>query len=207
MKILDLEQQTKEWEEARLEKVSGTRLAAALGSPLKREGLINELISERLTGERKEVYQNGAMLLGTEAEPHAADEYEIETGEITEQVGLCISDKYDWLVCSPDRLVRRDGTYVKAVEIKSPNPSTAIRYIRDNEIPKEYEAQIMNYFLVNEDLEELDFVVYSPKIANQYRLWIKNIKREDLDLEKAEKKLLAFREEWLEALRELNLEF
>ena len=207
MKILNkIEQNTPEWHEARLEKVSGTRIDDAIGTPLKQDVLINELIAELLTGEQKELVQSMAMKLGSEAEEFAIEEYEREYGVITEKVGLCVSDDFDWLVNSPDRLVKnKKGIYTKAVEVKSPNPETAIKYIRKNAIPKEYLAQVYGYFLVNEDLKELDFVVYSPKFQNQYRLWVKTVKRSDLDLEEVRDKLIKFREKWVQALKELNL--
>lgn len=207
MVILNVDQGSDEWRQERLCKISGTRLGDAIGTSVKQETLINELVAEFLTDEPKEVIASKAMQLGTEAEEYAVHEYEIITGELTEKVGICVS-KYEWLINSPDRLIRRDGKFKKAVEIKSPNPETAVRYIRKGEIPKEYFPQVLDYFLVNEDLEELDFVVYSPKINNQYRLWIKTVTREELkeELKEAEAKLLKFREKWLEALRKLNLE-
>lgn len=206
MQIIELQQGSEEWLEARLGKISGTRLGQATGSPAIQETLINELIAELLTAEKKDNYVNLAMAKGTEAEAHAIEEYEEKTGEITEEIGLCISDDYEWLVNSPDRLIKKKGKFSKAVEVKSPNPETAIKYIRNGGIPKEYEGQIISYFLVNNDLEELDFVVYSPTIqTEQYRLWIKNIKRKDLDLEKAKEKVLLFWQRYEEALKQLNL--
>jgi len=207
MKILNCEQGTPEWFEAKLEKISGTRLASAIGNQLKQEALINELIAERLTGNRKEITQSKAMALGVEAEEHAIEEYELETGVITEAVGLCINDKFDWLVNSPDRLIKIDGKYSKAVEVKCPNTDTLVKYIRANEIPPEYDAQVMSYFLVNDDLQELDFVAYDPRIqTEQYRLWIKNIKREELPLEETRKEVIRFYVKWQTALKKLNLE-
>jgi putative phage-type endonuclease len=207
MKIINCEQGTPEWFEAKLEKISGTRLASAIGNQLKQEALINELIAERLTGNRKEITQSKAMALGVEAEEHAIEEYELETGVITEAVGLCINDKFDWLANSPDRLIKIDGKYSKAVEVKCPNTDTLVKYIRANEIPPEYDAQVMSYFLVNDDLQELDFVAYDPRIqTEQYRLWIKNIKREELPLEETRKEVIRFYVKWQTALKNLNLE-
>lgn len=207
MKILsEIEQGSQEWHEARLEKVSGTRVSDAIGTSIKQDSLINELIAELLTGEQRELVQSAAMRLGSEAEEFAIQEYEQETGYITEEVGLCISDDYEWLVSSPDRLIRNDaGKYTRAVEVKSPNPETAVKYIRNDEIPKEYLGQVYGYFLVNSDLEELDFVVYSPKFSNQYRLWIKTVRRSDLDLDSVKEKIIKFRERWEAALKKLNL--
>lgn len=205
--INDLVQGSDDWRKYRLEKISGTRLDDALGTPVKQESLINELISEFLVGEGKENFASLAMALGSEAEDYAISEYEILTGEITEKIGICQSEEFPWLMNSPDRLIKKDGKYKKAVEVKSPNPETAIKYIRKGEIPNEYYSQVMSYFLVNEDLQELDFVVYSPKIqTEQYRLWIKNVKREDLPLKEAKEKLIKFYDKWQQALRKLNLE-
>ncbi len=206
MKILELEQGTDEWREARLEKISGTRLGMAIGTPVNQETLINELIAEKLTGEAKENFVNLAMAKGVEAEDFAVEEYEEQTGEITEKVGLCVSDEFDWMVNSPDRLIKKEDKYVKAVEVKCPNADTLVKYIRNGGVPKEYLGQVMSYFLVNEDLEELDFVVYSPLIqTEQYRLCIINVKREDLKLDEAKEKLLKFYAKYEEELKKLNL--
>jgi len=206
MQIIQVEQRTPEWIAARLCKISGTRLCAAIGTAAKQDALINELIAELLTNEPKEVYVNKAMASGIEAEDYAVTEYEQTTGELTEQIGLCVSDKYDWLINSPDRLIKRGDKYSKAVEFKCPNADTLVGYIRANEIPKEYLPQVMSYFLVNDDLEELDLVGYSPRIqTDQFRMWIKNVKREELPLEETEKILLKFYNKWQGELRRLNL--
>lgn len=206
MKIINCEQGTPEWQELRLEKISGTRLCAAIGTPAKQESLINELIAERLTSKRKEAYVSTPMLKGIEAEDYAIAEYELKTGEMTEKIGICVSDEYEWLINSPDRLIKIDGKYRKAVEVKCPNNETHIKYIRASELPDEYEAQVMGYFLVNDDLEELDFVSYCPDIqTEQYRLMIANIKRDDLPLEQAKENLLKFYDKWQGELKKLNL--
>lgn len=206
MKIINVEQGTPEWQELRIERISGTRLCSAIGTPAKQETLINELIAERLTLKKKEVYVSMAMAKGTEAEDYAIEEYELKTGELTEKVGLCVSDEFEWLVNSPDRLIKIDGKYRKAVEVKCPNADTHIKYIRASDIPDEYEAQVMSYFLVNGDLEELDFVSYCPDISTeQYRLMIANIRREDLPLEKAKEDLLKFYSKYESELKRLNL--
>ena len=206
MQILDLEQGTAEWDEARLGKISGTRLSEAIGTKARQETLLNELIAENLTGIRKENFKSEAMMRGTEGEEYAIEEYCQMTGEITETVGMCVSDKYPWLTNSPDRLIMRDGKYRKAVEVKCPNTDTVVRYIRKGEIPYEYMGQVMSYFLVNEDLEELDFVIFDPRIQTEkYRISVLNVKREDLDLKEAEEDLLKFRETWVAELSKLNL--
>lgn len=208
MIILTYEQRSPEWKESRLEKITGTRLGEAIGTPARQEALINELIAEALTGEPKEFFASKAMNDGAEAEAYAVKEYEQHTGEITEEVGFCIADDRHWLANSPDRLIKREGKYRKAVEIKAPNSDTAVKYIRAGEIPREYEGQVLSYFLVNPDLEELDFGIYDPRIKHaKYRLTIFNVKREDLDIAGTERKLLAFYEKWQVAINNLKLQF
>lgn len=202
----EIEQGSPEWTKARLETISGTRLGDAIGTPAKQESLMNILIAEKLTGEAKSTYINEAMERGIEAEEHAIEEYEELTGEVVEKVGLCISEEYPWLVNSPDGLVKKGKKYSKAVEVKCPNTDTLIGYVRKGGIPKEYQPQVMSYFLVNEDLEELDFVVYDPRIqAEQFRLVITNVKRKDLPLKEAKEDLLKFWEKYQAELQRLNL--
>lgn len=210
MKIINCEQRSDEWREARLEKITGTRLADAIGTPAKQMSLIHELIAEALTGQPKEVYANQAMQRGAEAEDYAVAEYEQFAGEITEAVGFCISDKYPWLALSPDRLIRRDGKYKKGVEIKAPNTETAVKYIIGGRIPTEYMGQALDYFLVNEDLEELDFAIYDPRIKHdKYRLVVFRLERKDIaqELAAAEAKLIQFHEKWQAYLTGLGLNF
>lgn len=209
MKILNIEQGSPQWEQARLEKISGTRIADAIGTPARQETLINELIAEKLTGVKKECYVNSAMAKGIEAEEHAMEEYELKTGAVVDRVGLCVSDEFEWLVNSPDGLIwdKNGKKVVKAVEVKCPNTDTLIGYIRKGEVPKDYLPQIMGYFLVNDDLKELDFVCYDPRIqTEQYRLLIMNVKRKDLPLKETMESLLKFREKYNEELRKMNLE-
>lgn len=204
MKKLNLEQGSEEWKMERLEKISGTRLASAIGSPAKQETLLDELIAERITGEPLPQYVSGAMVRGSEAEEFAVEEYEKRTGNKIERVGMCVSDKYEWLTNSPDGLVGKDG----AIEVKCPNTVKAVRYQRGNEIPKDYFDQCMSYFLVNEKLKWLDFIVYDPRIKEEkMQLWVKRMERDKEKVKEAEEKALEFYDKWQNELSSLGLGF
>jgi hypothetical protein len=76
-----------------------------------------------------------------------------------------------------------------------------VKYLLEDKIPDEYKWQVVNYFIVMEDLEWLDFIIYNPDVSSKIpSLHVINIKREELeeDIEKAENKLLLFRKNWEE---------
>ncbi len=158
MKELDLEQGTKAWLEARQGKITGTRLKDVL----KTDNLpaIYEMIAELGSDEIEETFTTKAMQRGKDCEPIAKHLYQSLTNNIIEEVGFCISDKYKYLALSPDGFTE---DRIGAIEIKSPNTATHVKYIIGDKIPSEYMPQIMTYFLVNEDLEWLDFISYDDR--------------------------------------------
>lgn len=196
MKILDVQQGTEEWKAARLGVITGTRLKCVLGKASKT--LLYELLAESLAP----VKENGAseeMERGVEYEYEAVNTYEAITGNLTEGVGLCLHDAYDWLGVSPDALVKVGKKYTGAIEVKCPDTKTHIKYLVENKIPSEYKAQVLQYFIVNTDLEWLDFVSYDPRIdLDEMKIAIIRVTREELkeDIEAAMEKLFKFREQW-----------
>lgn len=181
MKILDIEQGSAEWLQSRIGKVTGTRLAKVMGTPATRRKLMNELIAERLTDQYPETYKSADMQRGNDEEPFAAKAYATATKQQVEEVGFCISDKYDWLALSPDRLIKEGDQYVKAVEIKCPDTSTQIGYLQKKSIPSQYRYQVANYFLVCETIQSLDFVTYDPRIKiESLQMMIFTVTREEM---------------------------
>lgn len=204
MKKLNLKQGSEEWKLARMEKISGTRLASAIGTPAKQEALLNELIAEKITGEPLNHFVSLAMERGNEAEEFAIDEYEKRTGNKVDKVGMIVSDNLDWLSNSPDGLVGDNG----AVEVKCPNTVKAVKYQRANDIPKEYQAQCLSYFIVNEKLEWLDFVVYDPRIKDEkMQLWVKRMTRDEEKIKEAVEKAKEFWDKYQKELDKLGLNF
>ena len=187
MKIIETKQGTDEWLKHRLWKVTWTKLKDVMWSNNLK--LIDELLAEILTAEWKENITSRAMERGTDEEPHAIKEYEKLTGQKVSMVWFCISDEFNYLGLSPDWLISTwwqctkwwepEHIYWKWVEIKCPSSSKHIEYIRINRIPNEYKYQVINYFIVNEYLEELDFVSYDRRVLVK-PLHIVNVKREDL---------------------------
>ena len=204
MKIIYVEQGSDEWLAMRLGMITGTRLKSAIGSPAVRKTLIYELVAEQVSGMQEKVWVNDAMQWGTDHEDEAVELYEKQTGIKTSVVGFCLSEEYKFLALSPDRLVRsgihnKGRKFIGAVEVKCPGTKTMMKYMDEGGIPKEYMAQVTNYFLVNPDLDWLDFVIYDPRIKiKEKKTTITRILRKDAGVEGAEEALEVFRQEWKE---------
>lgn len=197
MRVLNLEQGTQEWFDARTGVITGTRLKQVLGTQSK--SLLYELIAESLAP-AKVTATNDAMERGSELESDALMVYEA-TGTVTESVGFVLHDEYDWLGLSPDALVKKGKKYIGAVEIKCPDTKTHIKYLEEQKIPSEYRAQVMQYFLVCDTIEWLDFVSYDPRIqVPEYQISIVRVTRDELEdeLDVARGKLEKFRAKWEE---------
>lgn len=164
MKIIEHEQGTQEWLQARLGCPSGSgfsKLITSGGKPsTSAETYINELIAEAVINESTPIENTPWMQRGTELEPFARLNYELENDVEVEQVGFCM---HDILKCgvSPDGLVGLSG----GIEIKCPKPSTHIAYLRAGKLPSVYKAQVMGCLWITER-EWWDFMSYHPQLPN-----------------------------------------
>ena len=208
MKILDLEQGSVEWNEFRAGKVTGSRCKDIFKKD--NSAFMDLLISEKLTGYIEQFYVSEAMQRGIDTEPVARSEYIDETGENVYEVGICQDDERDFLACSPDGLVYHkdfdingpDGLEeltepIGAIEIKCPAPKNHVKYMRSKlkAIMKDYKYQILNYFIVCETIEWLDFVSFDPRVEIK-PIFIHRITRKELidDLLVAERQIDEFHE-------------
>ena len=163
MKILNLEQGSPEWLQARL----GVPTASAFDKIITPTGKAStqtdayakKLVAEWLCGEPLDEYGNAWMQRGNELEPQARSFYEFQTDCTVEQVGFVLRD--DELVgCSPDGLVGEKGL----VEIKCPAPHTHVDYLLSGTIPNKYRPQVQGQMMLT-GREWCDFVSYHPLMA------------------------------------------
>jgi len=196
MIVLKVEQGSPEWHTARAGVITGTRLKAVMGTKTAQETLLNELLAEQLVGTQEETYRTPDMQRGIDEEHFAIQEYKKQTGTEIKEFGFCLHDKYEWIGLSPDGFTE---DLKHASEVKSPKSKTQVKYLRAKTVPKEYYWQVIQYFLVNEKLETLDFIIYDPRIKLeslqlfQIRVTRKNIEE---DIKRAIEALLKFREYW-----------
>lgn len=163
MRICFNEQGSDGWLQDRLGVPSASnfaKLITATGKPsTSAEGYINQLVAERLTGQRTEIKVTEWMQRGTEMESSAREFYELFSDNSVYEVGFC---KHDVLECgmSPDGFIESD-VLTGGLEIKCPAPATHVSYLRGNKLPSTYKQQVMGQIWIAE-LEWVDFVSYHP---------------------------------------------
>jgi len=163
MKKINIEQRSPEWHQLRKTNITGTVLKGIMGTARARQEAIYEAIANRLTiGVDDDDYEN-PMERGTRLEPDAIAEFEFITGKSVEKVGFCESEEIEGVAQSPDGYIKNtDDT--EAIEVKSMGGKNHIKLWLTNEVSDEYEWQVVQYFVVNNNLKKLYFVGYNPQI-------------------------------------------
>lgn len=123
-----------------------------------------ELIAEYLSIDRDD---ENRMDRGTRLEPEAREWFEKTYKKKVTEVGICMSDADDRIYNSPDGLIKnkKTGKFTEALEIKCLAPATHIQAVIEKKVPEEYWSQMMQYFVVNEDLQKLYWVFHDPGIV------------------------------------------
>jgi putative phage-type endonuclease len=189
MKKHTMTQRSEEWQFIRKGKVSGTQAKGMMGTSPARITAMYENLGESLkVGVDSDEYES-PIARGNRLEPEAREAYELQTGRIVDEIGFAEHETENQLGNSPDGLVGDDG----AIEIKCPEHTNYMRYWLNleeidgriayvginKEIPKDYLWQVAQYFLVNEKLQWLDFIVYNPDIT-VYPMHVIHVTREDM---------------------------
>jgi len=199
MIIHDVEQGSYEWHQIRLGKITSTRLKKLMSKD--NLSLVDELIAEEETGiSDDDGFVSEDMQRGIDLEPLAIKEYESVTGNTVTRYGILQSDELPILCQSPDGYVGTEG----AIEVKCPRTKTHVKYIRQGKIPNDYKEQVWTYFMVNPELQWLDFISYDPRLTKK-PIWILRVNREDVqdDIIGAWMMLQAFNEKYISLKEEL----
>jgi len=128
MKIINVEQGTKDWHDLRRCKVTGTKLADVMGTNLGRVQLISELIAEEATEQSKMTRPTEEMERGIAEEEFAVRAFEKVTGKKVVRGGMWLSDEYDFVAISPDGSIYEGKDVTESLEIKNPDSKNAILY-------------------------------------------------------------------------------
>lgn len=170
MRIVCATQDSQEWFEARLYKVTASKMAAAQarykvnckggnkGQFTKAHfDYVSELAWGMITHVPADHYVSPEMVLGKHFEPMARAEYMDRYDADVTRTGFVLHPTMDYLGASPDGLVDPNG----GVEIKVPKVRTHQETIEADAIPEEYLPQMYTNMLCCER-EWWDFVSFCP---------------------------------------------
>ena len=117
-KLIPVEQGSAEWKALRRGRITASRMSDVLaGKDTRRYIDYRTQLALELLGHVEDEEQAKWMLHGKAMEPHIRNAYACKFDrEVTADI-FCVSEKYDWLGCSPDGLVLPD--YEIAIEIKA----------------------------------------------------------------------------------------
>jgi putative phage-type endonuclease len=197
-----MEQRSEEWFQARLGKVTASRVADVLakiksGESASRRNYKIQLVSERLTGEKQETYVNQAMQDGIDREFYARERYVQQFGEV-EEVGFV---KHPTLEAgaSPDGMVGDDGI----IEIKCPMGSTHTETLMTQDIPSKYVPQVQFQLLVT-GRKWCDFVSYNPMFPEHLQVFVKRIEADPVYQKELETEVKQFLKEVDDVINKLK---
>ena len=207
MKIIDCEQGSAAWLQARCGRVTASNIADVLSRSRDRksEGATRRnykarIISELLTGRPQEHgYTNKAMEDGIALEPFARGAYEARHNVMVDQVGLVLHPAIDRAAASPDGLVGAEGL----VQLKCPYPATHIGYLLAGVVPSEYEPQ-MSWEIACTEREWCDFVSYCPIFPQYLQLFVMRFQRDDKRIQEITAEVIVFLREVDEMIERLN---
>lgn len=186
------EQRTADWFHARMGRFTGSTFADVMarnkrtGEPLKAYwDLIWKLAVERLSGEPIEGPDGIALRWGREVEPFAREAYELETGNLVEEVGFIQHPKFSFAGCSPDGTISTDG----GIELKSPKDSAIHMQRLIDGIPEEYVPQCQGFLWVT-GRDWIDFASFDPRMPERFRLIILRQERDESFISKLEQAVI-----------------
>lgn len=167
MKVTNFESR-EDWLAARRGKITGTRvkdLIVKRGTG-KKKGYY-ELIAERLAIEPDA--EETPMDRGTRLETEAIEKFVETTGkEVDTSLVIWTRDDNESIAISPDGFIGTDT----AVEVKCLSSASHIEAWLTQEIPSEYEDQMIHYFVVSDTLQTLFVCFYDPRIPCKDFFWI-----------------------------------
>ena len=210
MKIINCIQGSDEWHDARLGKITASRVSDILpgksGYKVAREKYLVTLICEILTGEVRETFvPSWAMQHGIDVEQAARSSYEVFVSDFLEQPGFIIHDTYDFLGCSPDGMRKNEI----GVEIKCPNSEVHLNTILhhaagEKSIPPNYYTQIQTSLLCT-GFDEWDYVTYDNRFSQNLQLHVQSVMRDEEHIKLIETECIKFWEELSTAVEKLKM--
>lgn len=194
MKIVNCEQGSTEWFDARLGHVTSSDIHRVIKKRKRGDGELQsridykfEILMERLTRIPAEHFVSKPMEFGKTNEPLARTSYELDKETTVETVGYVLHPTIKMAGCSPDGLLGDDGL----VELKVPNSCTHLEYLLTGIPPEEYLAQMM-WQMACTGRQWCDFVSYDPRMPQECGLFVRRQYRDDKIIAEMESEVVKF---------------
>lgn len=166
-------QQSAQWYQERIGKLTASSMAAAMGylkdggESQKRKDLKIAILAERLTDIIREAYVNSAMEWGNEHEAQAKLMYTEHSGLHVMPAPFCPHPTIENFGASPDGLIGSDGL----LETKCPTSATFVRWKLAGDVPAEHKPQMLAQ-LACTGRKWVEFVAFDPRMPESRRLII-----------------------------------
>lgn len=173
-----VEQGTDDWHKLRIGRATASKFGDIMATIQKGEAASvknyrAELVVERLTGERSDLYKSPQMVWGTETEPLARLQYVLRSGNDAEESGFFAHETL-LAGASPDGLIGEDGL----LEIKCPNTATHIDTLRKKQVPYQYFWQVMGQMWIT-GRSWVDFVSFDPRLPENAQYYVTRVNRDE----------------------------
>ena len=177
-----------EWFEARRGNVGASSVykVMAKGQGKTRRSYMDELLAEKL-GCVIEGFTNAAMERGTELEPIARSQYEIERDAMVQESGFIMHPTIAGFGASPDGLVGDDGL----IEIKCPNTVTHLATLESGTIDGKYQWQMLAQMACT-GRQWCDFMSYDDRMPDDLQSVIIRFERDEKKIAQMETEVSAF---------------
>jgi putative phage-type endonuclease len=200
-----VEQRTDEWFNARLGKVTASRISDVMaktksGYSASRQNYMAQLICERLTETPAESFTNSAMQRGAELEPLAREMYSLNQFDINiQEVGFIPHPTIANAGASPDGLVNDDGL----IEIKCPNTWTHLEFMQTKTPKREYVLQ-MQWQMMCTGRKWCDFVSYDNRLPDNLSFRCVRIYYDEKLAQEIEAEVIKFLQELDERIKQIE---
>ena len=193
MQIIDCDQNSEEWFEARRGIATASAFATVLakGEGKTRRTYMLKLAGEIITGKPAEHFSNEHTERGHEQEPEARDLYAFETGAQLDRVGFIRNGRVG---CSPDALIGDDG----GAEIKTRLAHLQAELLLKGDVPTTHTAQLQGNLWVSRR-KWWDFVSYCPGMP----LFVKRVFRDEAYIQRLATEIDRFNAELDDAVAQI----
>lgn len=207
--LINCEQRSPEWHDARLGRLTGSRAAAMKaqvksGEAAGRKNLRMDMSLERITHKSQDrPFMTGPVQRGIDKEPHALNLYEAITGDVVERLGF-LSGGGIMAGCSLDGAIGRVGLTIRGIlETKCPNSATHYGYLKSKRIPTDYYWQCIHNLWVS-GAEWCDFVSFDDRFPEDLQYLCVRLERNEKAIKSYETDVMRFLAEVSLEVKEIN---